>query len=192
MNENINNCFTEIEDGKINAKFNKATMKCFDSENNKFSMDCEGNLVVNSIIAREQSGSGLTFDQVYPVGSIYMSVSSIDPSTLFGGTWEQVNERFLYCTNTSKQIGGSNVTEEHILTINEMPSHSHEMKFVASKLNLVPGNKNAAGYDANIFNNGKMATFNEGAGNSIGGNQGHTHMQNLPPYFTVYAWYRIS
>jgi hypothetical protein len=27
-------------------------------------------------------------DTVYPVGAIYLSVSSTSPATLFGGTWE--------------------------------------------------------------------------------------------------------
>lgn len=31
----------------------------------------------------------------WPVGSIYMSVSSTSPATLFGGTWERISERFL-------------------------------------------------------------------------------------------------
>ena len=34
-------------------------------------------------------------DMVYPIGSIYMSVVSTSPATLFGGTWEQLKDRFL-------------------------------------------------------------------------------------------------
>lgn len=31
----------------------------------------------------------------YPVGSIYMSVNSTNSGELFGGTWEQIQGRFL-------------------------------------------------------------------------------------------------
>lgn len=34
-------------------------------------------------------------NQVYPVGSIYMSVNSVDPATLFGGTWSRIEENNL-------------------------------------------------------------------------------------------------
>lgn len=47
---------------------------------------------------------------MYPVGSIYMSVNSVNPSTLFGGTWERIQDRFLVATGTYfdlEQSGGS-------------------------------------------------------------------------------------
>lgn len=31
-------------------------------------------------------------DVIYPVGIIYMSVNNINPTSLFGGEWEQINE----------------------------------------------------------------------------------------------------
>ena len=54
-----------------------------------------------------------------------MSVNSTNPSQLFGGTWEQISGRFLYCTTTSKTTGGSTTTGSTTLTINQIPSHNH-------------------------------------------------------------------
>lgn len=31
-------------------------------------------------------------DMIYPVGSIYLSVNNVDPSTLFGGAWERISQ----------------------------------------------------------------------------------------------------
>ena len=54
-----------------------------------------------------------TLDLVYPVGSIYMSVSDISPQTLFGGTWERINGRFLLGTGTP-----SDNTDNYFGTLN--------------------------------------------------------------------------
>ena len=32
----------------------------------------------------------------YPIGSIYLSVNSTNPGTIFGGTWQRLTGGFLY------------------------------------------------------------------------------------------------
>ena len=64
-------------------------------------------------------------DLIYPVGSIYMSVNSTSPSTLFGGTWEQLQDRFLLGASSTYTAGGTGGEATHTLTKDEMPSHTH-------------------------------------------------------------------
>ena len=59
-------------------------------------------------------------DLIYPVGSIYISMNSTSPADKFGGTWEQIVDRFLYCASSSGTTGGSST----ILEAN-LPSHTH-------------------------------------------------------------------
>lgn len=46
----------------------------------------------------------------YPVGSIYMSVDSTNPASLFGGTWERIAQgRAIFGADDSKYIAGQTV-----------------------------------------------------------------------------------
>lgn len=58
-------------------------------------------------------------DLFYPVGAIYLSFSSTNPQTLFGGTWVQLTGRFLRMANDTG-TGGNDT-----LTAANLPSHSH-------------------------------------------------------------------
>ena len=115
MNEELyfKDAFTEV-DGNINLDINNLNANCITSKNNKFSLDSEGNLLVNSITTSTQNNN-IDFDQIYPVGSIYFSVNNVNPGTLFGGVWERfANGRVLVGVDENqtefsavKKTGGS-------------------------------------------------------------------------------------
>ena len=108
-----------------------------------------------------------------------MSVNSTSPASLFGGTWTQITDRFLYCTTTSKTTGGE---ATHTLTIAEMPSHDH----YHGCGNLWDW---GSGGDRLLIGSGNGYTLGTPNGHITGGGLSHN---NMPPYFTVYAWYRSA
>lgn len=65
-------------------------------------------------------------DTVYPVGSLYWSSKDTDPSTLFGGTWVQIKDRFvLACGDTYNTTGATGGASTVTLSVENMPSHNH-------------------------------------------------------------------
>lgn len=75
-------------------------------------------------------------DMIYPVGSLYWSRRNTNPSEIFGGTWVQIRDKFIlaagdtYHNNTTGGAATHSVvfagtTDEHELTLEEMPRHLH-------------------------------------------------------------------
>lgn len=63
---------------------------------------------------------------LYPVGSIYMSVNATNPSALFGGGWQALDEgRVLIGANSTYSAGSKGGEATHTLTASEMPAHAH-------------------------------------------------------------------
>ena len=147
-----------------------------------------------------KENSNNVFLKTYPVGSIYISTSSTNPSTIYGGTWERYGQgKTLVGLNESEtefstvnKIGGE---KTHTLTINEMPSHNHDFRY--STDNAVTF------YNAGVGKDGTYTGDNYlGFSNSVslfasyvvvlsntGSSQPHN---NLQPYITVYMWKRVS
>jgi hypothetical protein len=146
-------------------------------------------------------------EKIYPVGSIYMSINSTSPATLFGGTWEQIKDAFLLSAGDTYVAGTTGGEATHTLTKNEMPSHNHS-----------PSNRDSAGSDttykrqfttnlhtgsasvarsqvAKSSDSGIYAmtatTYGDITGDdytsNTGGSQPHN---NMPPYLAVYVWKR--
>lgn len=145
-------------------------------------------------------------DIVYPVGSIYINVNNANPGTLFGGTWEQIKDRFLLAcgdTYSNGSTGGranhKHPTSEHTLTVEEMPSHSHDMD------DVVYGNyKNRLGIRGDGGGGKNLVptmtqtnSYSKYLPTNTGGGQPHSHgdtgsANHMPPYITVYVWKRIA
>ena len=113
----------------------------------------------------------------YPVGAIYISTVSTSPASLFGGTWEQLKDRFLLASGDTYSAGSTGGEAAHTLTIDEMPSHSHGYSR--------PGRDSGTDW---IGQSGVGAIVDSNT-NYAGGGQSHN---NMPPYYAVYMWQRVA
>ena len=124
-----------------------------------------------------------SFNDIYPVGSIYMSVNSTSPATIFGGTWEQIKDTFLLSAGDTYTAGSTGGEAEHTLTVEEMPSHSH---YLPSNIdyysNAVLGGN--SWYISAVLR-GDASSYTRSSGD------GGAH-NNMPPYLTVYMWKRTA
>ena len=125
-------------------------------------------------------------DAVYPIGSVYSAYTSTSPATRFGGTWSAITGRFPYY-NAGTGTGGSN---EHTLTIDEMPSHTHPMELYGVNNSSTTGGWMGK-YPVRINEDTNYNwPINWGLYfYSAGGSQAHN---NMPAYQTLYAWRRTA
>lgn len=150
----------------------------------------------------------ITLDAVYPVGSIYMSVSSTDPASLFGGTWVRIKDTFLLSAGDTYAAGATGGEAAHTLTANESGQKA---------LTISGGEHIHSGLRRSVFGSGSTAGYVSGAAtqsdvsqaqvtipaNATTGAVGtHSHSvsasgasqahNNMPPYLAVYVWKRTA
>ena len=150
-------------------------------------VDIEGNLNVNGDIIK--NGKSI-FNLIYPVGAIYMSTSSTNPASLFGGTWESWGDGRVPVGvdisqgefNSVEKIGGE---KTHKLTINEMPRHFHDFKDTGRNLMWDSGLFPMGGLTAGTTVQSTWSTYTA----DTGGDEPHN---NLQPYITCYMWRRTT
>lgn len=118
------------------------------------------------------------------VGSIYTSTKPTDPHELFGGTWEPIQDTFLWCAGPKHAAGMTGGEETHKLIIDEMPAHSHQQ--------YVTANPGAGTYNTRLDWNQdaqNLDIYTHVQTGSTGGGKPHN---NMPPYRSVYAWQRVK
>lgn len=68
-----------------------------------------------------------TASKLYPIGSVYISFNSTDPSTLFGGTWQRLKDTFLLVNGDSYAPNTTGGSATKTIAVSNMPSHNHSV-----------------------------------------------------------------
>ena len=144
-------------------------------------------------------GTNFVLDNVYPIGSIYMNVNSTNPGTLFGGTWEQIQGRFLLGMSNSYPAGSQGGEASHTLTTEEMPSHGHNPANEAGYSGFITNSKKAfsIGDMGSQSGSGRYypyasAAFDISRNTLTGTTGGGKSHNNMPPYLSIYIWKRTA
>ena len=142
--------------------------------------------IVNDWTDWINTSENAVFNRIYPVGSIYISVNSVNPSSLFGGVWSAWSQgRVPVGTDTDdddfdyvEKTGGE---KTHKLTVGEMPSHRHGI-LMTTQVGSTPWGATTT------FSNGE-SDYNPNYCAYSGNGLAHN---NLQPYITCYMWKRIA
>lgn len=130
-----------------------------------------------------------TINSIYPIGSVYISLTETNPDTYLKGTWEQFGQgRTLIGvgagndgTNTQEfEVNSTGGEYKHKLVIDEIPSHNH--KYYSPIVQEVQNSSNTSTY-GNYNKSYKIDS------DSVGGDGYHNNVQ---PYITVYFWKRVN
>lgn len=143
---------------------------------------------------------------IWPVGSIWMSVENIDPTTIIGGEWiawgsgrvpvgvDQNQEEF----NEVEKTGGeksaplhTHTTPNHKHTISVANGGSHTHKVKAAKTTKTGGTATRA-TATEAGGTHKHTLSQESSGGGKTGGSGGTGSGNLQPYITCYMFKRVK
>lgn len=133
-----------------------------------------------------QANIEIAINSIYPVGSIIIRDDTEDMSNFLGFTWEKVFAgKVLLGQDTTDSdfniIGNTGGEKEHILTIDEMPKHSHTYS-------VGTNSTTDANYDraSSAYAGGNPKNLNTSI---VGTSKAHN---NMPPYQVVGYWKRIA
>lgn len=182
----VNRIDTDLEKSKtdIVAVTNTATR----NETRIGNLDTEIQKINTALLTRKD-----VLNIIYPVGSFYISSVATSPASIVGGTWEQIQGKFLLAVDDTHAAGTTGGESTHILSTNEMPIHNHSLEY-----------KLHAGWNGTSYTSGSKdtgsstRTWTASSPTSSDGNfrilntGGGVAHNNMPPYLAVYIWKRTA
>lgn len=145
-----------------------------------------------------------TIDAFYPIGSIYLAATSLDPNIVFGGTWVRIKDTFLLAAGDTYAGGTTGGEAEHTLNVDEMPLHGHMVRLHnnagttgtayywdgATRTNSTGARNTAVQWVGSTFVAAQGGAGDpSGGADPVGGGAAHN---NMPPYLAVYVWQRTA
>lgn len=121
-----------------------------------------------------EGGGRLLSDIIYPIGSIYISTVSTNPSEWFGGVWEAFA--------TGRTLVGIDTSQTEFNTILKTGGSKH----------LQAHSHNYGGWIDWYAKGGAQGIIGVGTSAGSTSTTGSGNSGNLQPYIVVYMWKRIS
>lgn len=142
-------------------------------------------------------------DLLYPIGAVYLSTASTSPAAIYGGTWEQITDRFLLAAGSTYTAGATGGAASVTLTEEQLPK-------ISGSLLTGYGNNGATagGFGPLRSASGCLSVAQErqytgpstGTAIALSGNYAQLKMDigggqsvsTMPPYLAVYVWQRLA
>ncbi len=126
-------------------------------------------------------------DFIYPVGSLYITTSTVSPQVYFGGTWEKITgDAYLKIVQNDTNLGQyGGTSSQHKIPIESMPAHKHSSSRNFGYDSGTSGwgalfQTYSSGY---VYASSNLSNFMQNAG----GGQAY-----YPYYYGVYVWRRTA
>lgn len=139
-------------------------------------------------------GAALTVDDIYPVGSIYMSVNDTDPARLFGGAWKRIEGRFIMGASDTYPAGSTGGSATHTQAESEVGAHVHPSICAPKYHQVLYG----ASGNLSMVANSMQVAYNLGNNEDNRAkliaekNEAPSPMNILNPYYAAYIWRRTA